>query len=351
MFDNVLNDEFENDFEAIELPWIIFKVSKNTYAVNSTNVLSITNLEDELIGVPNIQSYIRGLVNFRGNMIPLIDLKKIFKEESLEKIVAEYSAMITARKHDHINWTNELDRCVKSGEQFGLAVDPHECAFGKWYYNYKPENNVIAHHIKKVEEPHRLLHLAAAEYNNCNKDHENCNREECLKDVLERVKEEYMPEIIRILDGSINVLKNNLKELLIVVEYNNFKAGLIVDSVLSIEAIPSMYGQGDMNNEYYNTKLISSIGKTEKTQTTVLMLDIDGILSKIEDIDMEKIELPKEMLTLKKSEPVEKIDIHEEIEIHEHEEAQDEIECHELSEPVIEELLNEVELPVEEPAE
>ncbi len=106
-----------------------------------------------------------------------------------------------------------------------------------------------------------------------------------------------------------------------------------------------------MNNEYYNTKLISSIGKTEKTQTTVLMLDIDGILSKIEDIDMEKIELPKEMLTLKKSEPVEKIDIHEEIEIHEHEEAQDEIECHELSEPVIEELLNEVELPVEEPAE
>lgn len=351
MFDNVLNDEFENDFEAIELPWIIFKVSKNTYAVNSTNVLSITNLEDELIGVPNIQSYIRGLVNFRGNMIPLIDLKKIFKEESLEKIVAEYSAMITARKHDHINWTNELDRCVKSGEQFGLAVDPHECAFGKWYYNYKPENNVIAHHIKKVEEPHRLLHLAAAEYNNCNKDHENCNREECLKDVLERVKEEYMPEIIRILDGSINVLKNNLKELLIVVEYNNFKAGLIVDSVLSIEAIPSMYGQGDMNNEYYNTKLISSIGKTEKTQTTVLMLDIEGILSKIEDIDMEKIELPKEMLTSKKSEPVEKIDIHEEIEIHEHEEAQDEIECHELSESVIEELLNEVELPVEEPAE
>ena len=355
MFDNVLNDEFENDFEDIELPWIIFKVSKNTYAVNSTNVLSITNLEDEQIGVPNIQSYIRGLMNFRGNMIPLIDLKRIFKEEPLEKIVSEYSAMITARKHDHINWTNELDRCIKSGEQFGLAVDPHECAFGKWYYNYKPENNIIAHHIKKVEEPHRLLHLAAAEYNNCNKDHEHCNREECLKDVLDRVKEEYMPEIIRILDSSINVLKNNLKELLIVVEYNNFKAGLIVDSVLSIEAIPSMYGQGDMNNEYYNTKLISSIGKTEKTETTVLMLDIESVLSKIEDVDMKKIELPKEMETSKKAEPIEEVGIHEEIEIYEETQdetkAQDEIEYHEVSEPKAEELLNELELLVEEPAE
>lgn len=348
MFDNVINDEFENDFEDIDLPWIIFKVSQNTYAVNSTNVLSITSLEDEITAVPNIQSYIRGLINFRGNMIPLLDLKKIFKEDSLEKIISEYSEMITARKHDHINWSNELDRCIKNGEQFGLAVDPHDCAFGKWYYSYKPENNVIAHHIRKIEEPHRLLHLAAAEYNNCNKDHANCNREECLKDVLERVKQEYMPEIIQILDSSITVLKNNLKELLIVVEYNGFKAGLIVDSVLSIEAIPSMYGQSNMNNEYYNTKLISSIGKTEKTQTTVLMLDIEGVLSKIEDIDMEKIELPKEVVqefeameetekieeieALKESETVKEIEIYDQMEIGEEIEVQKETKDKELLE-------------------
>jgi purine-binding chemotaxis protein CheW len=343
MFDNVINDEFENDFEDIDLPWIIFKVSKNTYAVNSTNVLSITGLEEEITAVPNIQSYIRGLVNFRGNMIPLIDLKKVFKEDSLDKIVTEYSAMIVARKNDHINWTNELDKCIKNGEQFGLAVDPHDCAFGKWFYSYNPENNLIAHHIKKIEEPHRLLHLAAAEYNNCNKDHANCNREECLKDVLERVKHEYMPEIINILDSSITILKDNLKELLIVVEYNGFKAGLIVDSVSSIEAIPSMYGQGNMNNEYYNTKLISSIGKTEKSQTTVLMLDIEGVLSKIEDIDMQKIELPKEyednketeetreIELLNETEPIDENELYEQLEIGE------ELEDDEVLEPITEE--------------
>ena len=311
MIDNIMNDEFEsgfeNDFEDIDLPWIIFKVNKNTYAVNSTNVLSITNLEDDITAVPNIQSYIRGLIDFRGNMIPLIDLKKTFKEDSLEKIISDYSSMITARKHDHINWTNELDRCINNSEQFKLAVDPHECAFGKWYYDYKPENNVIAHHIKKIEEPHRLLHLAAAEYNNCNKDHANCDREECLKDVLERVKQEYMPEIIKILDSSINVYKNNLKELLIVVEYNGFKAGLIVDTVLSIEAIPTIFGQGNINNEYYNTKLISSVGKTEKTQATVLMLDIEAVLSKIEEIDIQKIELPKEVEVKKEVEEIEDV--------------------------------------------
>ncbi len=348
MLDNIMNDEFEsgfeNDFEDIDLPWIIFKVSKNTYAVNSTNVLSITNLEDDITAVPNIQSYIRGLIDFRGNMIPLIDLKKTFKEESLEKIISDYSSMISARKQDHINWTNELDRCINNGEQFKLAVDPHECAFGKWYYNYKPENNVIAHHIKRIEEPHRLLHLAAAEYNNCNKDHANCDREECLKDVLERVKQEYMPEIIKILDNSINIYKNNLKELLIVVEYNGFKAGLIVDSVLSIEAIPTIFGQGNMNNEYYNTKLISNVGKTGKTQTTVLMLDIEAVLSKIEEIDMQKIDLPKEaeannevleVEELKQS--PESLDSIDEIELFEQLEISESLESHDESQNIEEE--------------
>ncbi len=350
MFDNTINDEYENNFEDIDLPWIIFKVSKNTYAVNSINVLSITKLEDELIGVPNIQSYIRGLTNFRGSMIPLIDLKRVFKEESIDKKISSYAEMIAARKQDHINWTKELDRCIKNDEPFGLAVDPHECAFGKWYYSYKPENNIIAQHIRRIEEPHRLLHLAAAEYNNCNKDHAHCDREECLKDVLERVKEEYMPEIIRILDSSITVLKNNLKEMLIVVEYNGFKAGLIVDSVLSIEAIPNLYEQGNMNNDYYNTKLISNIGKTEKTETTVLMLDIEGVLSKIEDYDMTKIELPKELQS-KKEEPFICSHNHDKINVNNETEEvyfnSEEYEYKESLENIIEEHITDIELPVE----
>ena len=285
----------DNAIEMTELPWIIFKVSKNTYAVNSESVLSIIKMTDDIIEIPDIQEYIRGVMNLRGSIIPLIDLKILFKEDSIEKILDNYSNMIMARKQDHINWVNELNRCIEHEEEFKLATDPHKCQFGKWYYSYKPENNTIGFHIKKVEEPHRLLHEAAAAYNNCNKDHANCQREECLKDLFERVKNEYMPEIISILDDSISVLKNNLKEMIIVLEHNNFKAGIIVDSVLSIESISTAFEQGNINKEYYNTKLISGVGKTDKTETTVLMVDIDNILSKVDEIDYEKIELPTEV--------------------------------------------------------
>lgn len=289
MCDNCLDD-----IEKIELPWIVFKVNKNTYAVNSEDVISIIKMTDEIIDIPDIQEYIRGVMNLRGSIIPLIDLKVLFKEDSLEKIVDDYSNMIVARKQDHINWVNELDRCMKNGEEFKLATDPHKCAFGKWFYSYKPENNTIGFHIKKIEEPHRLLHEAAAEYNNCNKDHANCNRRECLKDVLERVKEEYMPQIVSILDDSISVLKNNFKEMIIVLEHNDFKAGIIVDSVSSIESISTAFEQGNMSSEYYNSKFILGVGKTDKTESMVLMVNVDNVLSKVDEIDFEAIEMPEE---------------------------------------------------------
>ena len=151
-----------------------------------------------------------------------------------------------------------------------------------------------------------------------------------------------MPEIIKILDSSINVYKNNLKELLIVVEYNGFKAGLIVDTVLSIEAIPTIFGQGNINNEYYNTKLISSVGKTEKTQATVLMLDIEAVLSKIEEIDIQKIELPKEVEVKKEVEEIEDVNqTTEEMDVVNETEFLEQLEISEILEPHNESQLKE----------
>ena len=124
-----------------------------------------------------------------------------------------------------------------------------------------------------------------------------------------------MPEVVRILDDSISVLKNNLKEMIIVLEHDHFKAGIIVDSVLSIETISGSFEQGNMNKEYYNTKFISGVGKSDKTGTTVLKVDVCNILSKIDDIDMTKIELSEEIEFTDKNEVPEETEDFDEKEI------------------------------------
>ncbi|QSX06022.1 chemotaxis protein CheW [Sedimentibacter sp. zth1] len=287
-------DFLEKDVENINLPWILFEVNKNTYAVNSENVISIIKMTDEIISVPDIQNYIRGVIDLRGSIIPLIDLKIVFGEKSYDEIIADYKSMINIRKKEHTAWVNELENCIINSNEFTLCTDAHECNLGKWYYNYKPQNNSLQYHMKKLEEPHEKLHSYALEYNNILKNIKLVNKQEKIDAIFKEIKEELYPQIISLLDESIDTMKLNLKEMIVVLEYNNFKAGIIVDKVSSIENIENSFEQGDMDDLYYNTKYVTGIGKSEKSKKSVMKINLDNILSKAAHIDLEDLEKTEE---------------------------------------------------------
>lgn len=85
----------EEDAEpaAGDFPWVLFSINDVIYAIFSTHVLSIEilNATTPLVNSPH---YARGITNFRGDMISLIDLRALFglppkqlDEESREMIV------------------------------------------------------------------------------------------------------------------------------------------------------------------------------------------------------------------------------------------------------------------------
>lgn len=76
-----------------DFPWVLFSINDVIYAIFSTHVLSIEilNATTPLVNSPH---YARGITNFRGDMISLIDLRALFglppkqlDEESREMIV------------------------------------------------------------------------------------------------------------------------------------------------------------------------------------------------------------------------------------------------------------------------
>lgn len=54
---------------------VAFKLRDEEYGVNIFNVQEIRNLTD-ITRVPFAQSYIQGVINLRGSVLPVIDLKK-----------------------------------------------------------------------------------------------------------------------------------------------------------------------------------------------------------------------------------------------------------------------------------
>lgn len=64
---------------------IVFKLDNEEFCVDITQVLEIIRMQ-KITKVPDVPKFVEGLINLRGNVIPIIDLKK-----RLNMTVAKYT--------------------------------------------------------------------------------------------------------------------------------------------------------------------------------------------------------------------------------------------------------------------
>jgi chemotaxis signal transduction protein len=98
---------------------------------------------------------------FQGNPFPYLSLWNLLglKTEYLE--YEEMHPMLAQRRQDHLDWMSALEDSILNGTTFSKARNPRECAFGKWYYNYRPKNLRLALLMSQFERPHTEIHRLA----------------------------------------------------------------------------------------------------------------------------------------------------------------------------------------------
>lgn len=82
----------------------------------------------------------------------------------------QLNAEMRQREIDHLGWANQVSGVLldESATALSVQMDPHQCAFGKWYYgadrqaaeHLLPE---IATTLAEIEGPHNSLHQSASE--------------------------------------------------------------------------------------------------------------------------------------------------------------------------------------------
>lgn len=96
-----MNYDTEEIFEEeIEFPWLLFKLDDNLYTINSKLITSIVICPEEITYVPKVSEYIIGLIHLRGNVVPLIDMKQLFKIEK-DNDVQENKGMVVVLEKDN----------------------------------------------------------------------------------------------------------------------------------------------------------------------------------------------------------------------------------------------------------
>ena len=101
------------------------------------------------------------LMQFNGDAIVCFKLSEVLNAKSQSEQSAELIKTLEQRKQDHIDWLAALAKSLQTGETFDKATDPHKCAFGKWYDNYRPDDEDLRTLMAGFDAPHKRLHSLA----------------------------------------------------------------------------------------------------------------------------------------------------------------------------------------------
>ncbi len=95
------------------LPWLVFNLNQGYYALNSSVISSIVELPDKITPLHNVPNYVHGLINYRGRVIPLLDLRQLLEIRSLEE------ARVASRK----SYQERIIVIENNHMQMGVIVD------------------------------------------------------------------------------------------------------------------------------------------------------------------------------------------------------------------------------------
>jgi chemotaxis signal transduction protein len=257
------------------LPYVIAGVKGLQLAVSAEYVQEIVRTP-QWHQVPNTPRHIRGVINLRGKVLPLMDLRLRMNLPSALEDVDQMIAMLVAREQDHVLWLRELLGAVTEGRPFTLARDPTECAFGKWYYSYKPEDIGFASVMYRFEMPHRRIHTIA----DAVLKYAEQGQHDKAKEIILRTEKGDLHTVVNLFTEARTAFRESLKEVAIVLTDGRKHLSLTVDSVASVEVIaedtiedatPAM---GSVKSD-----LLRKVAHRANDKGIVFLLDVEALLA------------------------------------------------------------------------
>ncbi len=261
---------------SFEFPWVIFSLKGSLMAISAENVQSMVTAQ-EAAAVPHTPPFIRGVINLRGVVVPLVDLRARLGMPSFLTEIEEFCSLMDQREQDHRKWLTELEASVREKREFKLATDPHQCAFGKWYDSFRPESYTLATILRQFDSPHRRIHGIAEKVLEC----EHQGDMEGAFRIIEACRDNELAEMIKLFDRAKKVYRENSHEVSIVVEKDKGLVAMAVDNIESVEHF--LEGTVEQAPETFGgepeTEFVKLTGRRKKDEAVVLILDTEKVLN------------------------------------------------------------------------
>jgi purine-binding chemotaxis protein CheW len=214
--------------------WVIIETRNQEFAVSASHVREVVVMP-EITSLPCCPSQHRGVINLRGRILPLVDMRKQFGWQSVPEEQEEFYKLMGQREQDHRNWLEALEKSVAEGAEFRLARDPRQCAFGQWYYSYRSESPWITALLRKFEGPHGKIHALASSIDQLTRNGENA---EAMR-LIENARQGVLREMVSLFQDLKKLMRETVKELAMVIATDRGGFAVSIDRVVGVERIPA----------------------------------------------------------------------------------------------------------------
>jgi chemotaxis signal transduction protein len=269
-----------------DFPYVTFGLKDRLFGIDCARVNEMLVLPP-LAHLPATPDYVRGVVNLRGSVIMVVDLRMMMKMPSVPHDLETLIDLLGKREQDHLNWIKELENSVKERRDFKLTTNPHACAFGKWYDSYKSDNVMMSNHLKKFDAPHKRIHALGEDVIKLAAD----SRHDEATAIIEHEKEETLALLVALFAEAKTLLRETSREIVIVLNHRGKTLGVSVDIISSVERLKEGSEEEIQGiSGELKSGLVTKIGKTVKGEKIVMLINVDdlflgsGLAEKLEEI-------------------------------------------------------------------
>ncbi len=248
--------------------WLLIRLRDLLCALPVLTVHSLVT-PGPLTHMPQSPPTIRGLFALRGQSLLLIDLRRALGMPTLVDDIDAFGQLMATREQEHHQWLDALLASVESGVAFTGALSSHDCAFGRWYDQFKTEDWALGQLMRRFRVPHERLHATAGEVATLLARGESS----AAAERIEAARLGEFAELQGLFRDAKTAYANSRREIAVVMD--DQRHAMAVDDVLGIEplepldadAVPSQLQQGH--------RACVGLAMWGKARQTVVLLDTE----------------------------------------------------------------------------
>jgi chemotaxis signal transduction protein len=264
---------------------VIIKLGDKLFSVKADQVLSMEALRD-VKKIPYVPNHMRGVVELRGQVIPLVDLRVLLDLGSYLDELKDLLCHIEKGEADFKMLLSETEKAISESDSNDFCKVNMQ-GFISWLENFQTENIFISDVLGALYRNIQHICKLLSEVRNYIQKSES----DIALQLLSQIKEDELDRLTESFALAKDVVSNKNNELFIVVQAGSNKFAVTVDHIIAVDIIKNVEDTEDSFFEFLNQDLkglIESLGRNKRFDELIISLNLEKLYGYLNLGDIKK---------------------------------------------------------------